>query len=194
MSSTSSILRAARRDNAPLARIAESLPELDGRPIRIGFLPSLHARRGRLHSGSQAAGEPVHAACFIRRRRIVLDEQLRSSRAEMTRVILHELFHFAWVRLGNPARASYADVLRREIAAGARGELGWSAESRKRRQKDAPPSAQLWREYVCESFCDTGAWLFGGTRRHEEFTLARRYRDRRAAWFARQFGSGCVSV
>ena len=41
-------------------------------------------------------------------------------------------FTFAWVRLGNPARRSYESLVREEWKHRARGELGWSAESRKR--------------------------------------------------------------
>jgi hypothetical protein len=44
-----------------------------------------------------------------------------------------------------------------------------------------------WREYVCESFCDTAAWLYGGLRTHDEFTLSPRFRRRRAAWFRQTF-------
>jgi hypothetical protein len=42
----------------------------------------------------------------------------------------------------------------------------------------------LWREYCCESFCDTAAWLYSGVQVHSEFTLAGRYRHRRRVWFA----------
>ncbi len=51
---------------------------------------------------------------------------------ELARILVHELFHFAWVRLGNPARRSYEALVREEWKRRARGELGWSAESRKR--------------------------------------------------------------
>ena len=40
-----------------------------------------------------------------------------------------------------------------------------------------------WRDYLCESFCDTAAWIYSGVRRHPEYTLAARHRDRRAEWF-----------
>ncbi|HVT94571.1 MAG TPA: hypothetical protein VHD76_17115 [Bryobacteraceae bacterium] len=193
MSSTTSILRAGPRDRASIAAVLDRLPELEGRPIHVSYLPFLHARRGRLSSGEHQPGQPVHAASFIRARRIVLDHALRSTHGELVRVILHELFHFAWVRLGNPVRASYEGMLRHEIAARARGELGWSAESRKRNDRrwkgNTPAARRAWRDYLCESFCDTGAWLYGGMRRHDEFTLARRHRDRRAEWFALQFGN-----
>ncbi len=53
------------------------------------------------------------------------------TRAEFPRIFVHEVAHFIWLRLGNPARLRYEDLVRAEIAAGARGELGWSAEWRK---------------------------------------------------------------
>ncbi|MBV8732209.1 MAG: hypothetical protein JO336_20565 [Acidobacteriia bacterium] len=74
----------------------------------------------------------------------------------------------------------------REHAAGARGELGWSAEWRKREltEKDVQTRSRLWREYCCESFCDTAASIYSGKPEHKEFTLALRYRERRKTWFA----------
>lgn len=187
-------MRASPRDKESIRAVLERLPEFEGRPIRISFLPSLHACRGKLHSGATQAGMPVHAASFIRDRGIVLDHSLRNSRAELGRVLLHELFHFVWVRLGNPARSSYGRLLRRELALRARGELGWSAESRKRDHRVGPASPRHWRDYVCESFCDTAAWLYGNTRRHDEFTLARRHRDRRAEWFTTQFRERAIPL
>ncbi len=81
--------------------------------------------------------------------------------------------------------------MRTELAAGTRGELGWSAEWR----KDALQSGDVrlrtrhWREYCCESFCDTAAFLYSGVRRHPEFTLAARFRGRRRAWFESSVGN-----
>jgi hypothetical protein len=40
-----------------------------------------------------------------------------------------------------------------------------------------------WRQYICESFCDTSAWIYSGVKSHEEFTLARRWRTKRCEWF-----------
>ena len=51
-----------------------------------------------------------------------------------------------------------------------------------------------WREYLCESFCDTAAWLYGDVRKHEEFTLAARFRQRRAGWFKAAFDGRAVQV
>jgi hypothetical protein len=137
-------------------------------------------------------GQEVHAATFIRQRRIVLDRALLASRAELRRILVHELFHFVWVRLSNAQRRGYVGALEDERAARARGELGWSAEMRKRTL--GAPAGRAWREYVCESFCDTAAWLYSGVRRHGEFTLAPRFRERRAAWFAAAFARRAVRI
>jgi len=51
-----------------------------------------------------------------------------------------------------------------------------------------------WREYLCESFCDTGAWLYAGVKGHDEYTLAARFRKRRRAWFAEAFRGGVARI
>jgi hypothetical protein len=123
----------------------------------------------------------------VPRREIVLESALASDPAELTRVLLHELFHFVWLHAGNPVRRSYEELLQNERRRGARGELGWSAESRKRplAPADIQRRSRRWREYVCESFCDTAAWLFAGLRTHDEFTLAPRFRRARREWLER---------
>jgi len=144
----------------------------------------LRAARGRLQVGGQR-GREVHAASFIRERRMVFDEALRHDASELSRILVHELFHFAWVRLSNPARESWRELLVRESARHARGELGWSAERLKCafQSSGAAISGRAWREYSCESFCDTAAWIYASTGEHEEFTLAPRFREIRRAWF-----------
>jgi hypothetical protein len=170
---------------------------LRGRRIRIRFLPGLSAGIRKLYS-NRPYGQPVYAATFIRRRQIVLDQELQRQTRELKRILVHELFHFAWVHLGNQARDSYQSLLTREWKQRARGELGWSAEMRKSSLLSGPQTsarnAAKWREYACESFCDTAAWLYSGLRRHAEFTLAPRYRNRRAAWFAATFGRREISI
>jgi hypothetical protein len=157
------------------------LPPISGAPVRIESAHALGARRGAVHAGT-----------FVRERRMAFD----CSRAEFRRIFVHELFHFIWVRLGNPARRSYELLVKGEWQARARGELGWSAEWRKR----ALPAGEVqsrgrrWREYCCESFCDTAAWLYSGARRHGEFTLAETHRARRRAWFAQRIESGRLSI
>src|SRR5712671_3618654 len=142
-------------------------PEVCGFPIRISFLPALRSHRGNLLSGNTASGKEVHGGSFLRQRRIVLDAALKKQPAELTRILTHELFHFAWLRLGNPKRRSYEDLVRGEIAKRVKGELGWSAESAKAAltRGDTLRRTRRWREYVCESFCDSGAWLLAGARR-----------------------------
>jgi hypothetical protein len=142
-------------------------------------------------------GQPVYAGSFIRKRQIVLDQELERQPRELARILVHELFHFAWVRLGNPARRSYEALVREEWKKRARGELGWSAESRKRellkgslRAADSPS----WRDYLCESFCDSAAWIYSGVRRHSEYTLAARHRKRRAEWFKAEFQGGAIPI
>jgi hypothetical protein len=95
------------------------------------------------------------------------------------------------VRAGNPLRRSWERHLKTELAAHARGELGWSAEWRKDDLKpaDIRLRSRQWRLYCCESFCDTGAWLYSGVARHPEFTLAARSRARRRDWFEQAFGN-----
>ena len=156
-----------------------------GQPIRVYWQPQLRAWKGRLHSG-EGPGAEVHAASFLRRRELVLDEALRDDGPELARILTHELFHFVWIRLGNRQRQDWEAVLLKELAARARGELGWSAECRKQRLsgEDWRERKRRWREYCCESFCDTAAWIYGGLGDHDEFTLAERFRARRRAWFA----------
>jgi hypothetical protein len=163
------------------------LPPLAGRPIRVELRASLG---------------PHLAATHIRRRVILLDAglletKLRDQAGEFERILVHEIFHFAWVRLSNQTRRSWEAVLAAELAAGVRGELGWSAEWRKKklrkdklRSSDVRGRTPAWRRYVCESFCDTSAWLCSGLRLHDEYTLAARARRIRRRWFAEHLLSG----
>jgi hypothetical protein len=176
--------------------IERRLAALEGRSIYLRFLPALTADGRRLYS-NRPNGQPVFAGSFIRKRRIVLDQELQRQPRELARILVHELFHFAWVRLGNRARRSYEELVREEWTQRARGELGWSAELRKRallKRSPNPAASAAWRDYLCESFCDTGAWIYSGVHRHAEYTLAARHRDRRAAWFRGAFGSGTIPI
>jgi hypothetical protein len=121
---------------------------------------------------------------------IVLDMELRSNPREHERIVLHELFHFVWVRLGNPHRLAWEALLFAERESRARGEAGWSAEWRKRElsDKDVSARSRRWREYCCESFCDTAAFAIGGN--DDESTLSRKRLAARAAWFAGHLGTG----
>ena len=157
------------------------MPPLEGLPVRVEVVRELRDRRG-----------PVHAGSFLRERRIVLD----CARAELPRILVHEVAHFIWLRLGNAVRRSYEDVVRAEIAGAARGELGWSAEWRKAAldARDIAARTRRWREYCCESFCDTAAWLYGGIELHEEFTLGAHWCRGRRTWFAEVLGNRTLSI
>ena len=159
-------------------------PVLRGRPIEVRYSEALR----------DTAGNEAHAATFLRRRLIVLDAELRRDAREHRRILLHELFHFAWVRLGNPRRLEWEALLEGEWAARTRGEAGWSAEWRKREltARDVEGRSVRWREYCCESFCDTATWLAGGG--ETEVTLARRWRNARRLWFRRAFESCSLPI
>ena len=136
-------------------------------------------------------GQPVLAGSFLRRREIIVDAELFDASDERARILTHELFHFVWLRLGNGARSQWSGVVEAEIRLRARGELGWSSEWRKRALlASSGTHSRQWREYICESFCDTAAWLYAGLDDHDEFTLARRWRVKRRTWFERAMGSG----
>jgi hypothetical protein len=169
---------ALERRAQPLLR---RLPGLIGNPIRVQSARGLRDARGAVHGGS-----------FLRERRIAIN----CTRQEFPRVFVHELAHFVWLRLGNPVRRSWEGVLRAERSAGARGELGWSAEWRKKELSPAQIRSRHrgWREYCCESFCDTAAWLYGGAGRHPEFTLAQHFRQCRRDWFAKAVESKRLSI
>jgi hypothetical protein len=146
-----------------------------GEPIEVRYSDGLR----------DTAGHPAHAATFIRRRLIILDSDLKRSPSEHSRILCHELFHFAWVRLDNSRRLSWEQLLRAELRVRATGEAGWSAEWRKGElcATDLTHRTRRWREYCCESFCDTAAWL--RTSQRSELTLARPQCDGRKRWFAR---------
>jgi hypothetical protein len=134
----------------------------------------LKAHRGKLLSGCDQPGTPVHAASFIRRREIVLETQLLARPRQLKLILIHEIFHFVWPRLGNKGRAEFTALITAELAAGARGELGESAAAAK---------THSLKHYVCESFCDTAAWLYSGVSNSPEFTLAARWQKKRRIWF-----------
>ena len=147
---------------------------LSGLPIRVEIRRSLG---------------PHSAATSIPGRLILLDAGLLATRGEFERILVHELFHFAWVRLSNQTRREWEAVLAEELAAGVCGELGWSAEWRKAKLNESDPRTRTrrWRLYACESFCDTAAWsytgFYTGLAKHDEFTLPQRARRRRQRWF-----------
>ena len=175
-------------------RVLRKMPPLAGDAIRIHSHPGLRDRRG-----------PVHAGAFLRQRRIACD----CTTAEFPRIFAHEVAHFIWLRLGNPRRRAWETLLRSEFRSCAPGELGWSAEWRKdgllqqnasKTGKGSRPSnavarrTRRWREYCCEAFCDTAAWMWSGVRRHAEFTLAANLREARRKWFDRHLTGRCLPL
>jgi hypothetical protein len=155
------------------------LPILSGEPIRVQVCPSLGAHL---------------AASSIPGRRIDLDASVFSRHGEFERILIHELFHFGWVRLSNAKRRAWEQVLAREWAARTRGELGWSAEWRKTalRREDVLRRTFRWRRYACESYCDTAAWIYCRLRAHDEFTLSPRARAARRKWFAAHYSKSAI--
>jgi hypothetical protein len=164
-----------------IREIEMGLPPFDGDPILISTRPRLTAHRGQLFSLRPRFGTPVYAASFIPERRIVLATELFDDTQALRLTLVHEWFHFVWPRLGNPRRLSFEALLQNERC---RGELGESAALGK---KIAGANARHWKNYVCESFCDTGAWMYAGVQIHASFTLAPRCRVARSKWFRQIF-------
>jgi hypothetical protein len=75
-----------------------------GRPIEIRSRDNL----------SDTAGNPAHAATFIRPRLIVPDHELRGNPRERERFLIHELFHFVRVRAGDKKCHAWEALLRSE--------------------------------------------------------------------------------
>lgn len=147
------------------------------------YQPQLTAFRGELLSRS-SQGDAVYAGSFLRKRKIVLEEQMLRTPRVLERIFVHEVFHFVWSRLRRDVREQYERLICAELSAGVPGELGWSAESMKMRltKTDRHKRTRLWRDYLCESFCDTAGWLFGSANRYSEMTLGREFRDERRQW------------
>jgi hypothetical protein len=163
------------------ASVLAELPALVGEPLRLDVRPRLTAAAGRLLSNQPGRGHAVFAASFIRRREIVLEAGLMAETKLLRGILLHELFHFAWVRSSNADRRNYAALLSEELNKRARGEMGESSQVSKVRLGKGSDSAG-WTNYVCESFCDTAACLFSPDEVWQT-SLAARWRDRRSAWF-----------
>jgi len=162
-------------------------------PLRIALMEAPAAWRTELISGG-SKGTEVHAASYLRKRRIVLAAELLEDSKELRRIFLHELFHFAWIRLANSDRHSWEEVVRREWRKNARGELGWSSESRKNKLRGKRLRKRRWREYLCESFCDTGAWACGRLGEHDEFTLGEAWRKERMRWWRSLLAGRLLSI
>ena len=154
------------------------LPPLSGRPIRVELRNSLG---------------PHHAATFIPRRLILLDRGVLTHKGDFERILIHEIFHFAWTRLSNETRRDWRNFLAREKS---KGELGWSAEWRKQKldPSDARNNSPKWKRYARESFCDSAAFLYSGLKQHDEFTLGPAARRARKAWFQKNVASRPIAI
>jgi hypothetical protein len=163
--------------------VFDRLPELRGREIDVRYRPRLTAWKGQLLSKSHK-GDAVYAGCFLRKRQIVLDDGMLRTPRVLERIFVHEVFHFVWSRLGARLRDSWHEVIDAEILRGANGELGWSAESMKLSvtDEDRINRSRRWKDYICESFCDTAGWYFGTASRYSEMTLGPRERALRRTW------------
>lgn len=142
------------------------MPELCGAPVKVEIRATLG---------------PHWAATSIPRRLILLDRGVLQNQGDFERILIHEIFHFVWVRLSNARRREWEILLAAERSP---GELGWSAEWRKLKLKpsDARMRSAKWRRYARESFCDSAAWAFAELKSHEEFTLPAALRRVRRAW------------
>lgn len=161
------------------------LPHLRApRAIHVSFRPHLTAYRGKLLSRSPK-GDAVYAGSYLRKRKIILDEQMTRTPRILERIFVHEVFHFVWSKLPNNLRLSFEEMVAAEFDDGVLGELGWSAESMKLQltRSDRDNRTRRWKDYICESFCDTAGWLFGRTRHYSEMTLGREERSVRRRWF-----------
>jgi hypothetical protein len=169
------------------------LPPLSGEAILVRDCAQLTAHRGKLVSVCPARGTAVYAASFIRQREMVLETDLLARPRRFRLILIHELFHFVWSRLGNRRRREFEALLREEQGRRARGGLGESSDVKRERltREDGERNSARWRDYVCESFCDTAAWFYAGQPRGPAFTLAKRWRDRRAKWIQDACESGC---
>lgn len=169
------------------------LVPFEGQPVHVEFRDSIRVSRGKITASAQAL--EVHAASFLPQRLIILERSLLEDPTELRRILVHELFHFVWRRLGNTRRREWDQLLVAESIAHARGDLGWSAQWRKEKLSagDRIDRSRLWRDYVCEAFCDTAAWMFA-LAPSDEHTLARSFCFKRRCWFFNILASGGLSI
>ncbi len=167
------------------------LPRLIGTKISVEMKPQLSVSRGQLLS-SEERGTPVYAASFIRRRCIVLDSALLATPRLLRAILVHELSHFVWVRLSNLSRNQFSLLIQQEHGSKARGEVGESASVHKLALSSSWASghARLWRNYICESFCDTSAAVFVPDAPRPRPHLSLRWLRIRCEWLRQQSRDG----
>jgi hypothetical protein len=166
--------------------------EFAGDPITIEFRPRLRAWRGKLVCGGER-GTQVHAGSFLRERRIVVDSALLKQVKERERIVAHEIFHFVWWKLGRGRRAGYEELVRAERG---RGEMGWSAEWRRKElgAEDWESRSRRLKDYLCESFCDTAAACLLEFEKHQEITLPKSRRLARRRWLEENLGGRRLKI
>ena len=102
---------------------------------------------------------------------------LRTPRV-LERIFVHEVFHFVWSKLGNRLRASYQELVLDELGCDARRtRLVRRSMKLQLAKSDLEGRTRRWKDYLCESFCDTAGWLYGSARQYSEMTLGRDQRD-----------------
>ncbi len=159
----------------------------EGDPIRIRYRADLR----------DTAGNPAHAATFIRSREIILDPESKKKPRQHRRILLHEYFHFVWVRLGNPRRAAWEALLKSEWETRARGEAGWSAEWRKKNLSAARccrPHALLARILLRKLLRYRRVCIFAANPDRSEVTLSPTRLRARTAWFPKRFPSQTFAI
>lgn len=154
-------------------------------PLKIAVAERLRVHRSQLFvnqnsaSGRSHSGGHTHAASFIPQRYIIFRRELFRRRVELGRIAYHEFCHFVWPGLGNSKRRLFASLLEQEFREGLAGELGHSSAARKEKLREPrraglAASPRAWRDYACESFCDTGSFVLLGKERrarHSEYSL-----------------------
>jgi hypothetical protein len=166
------------------------LPIEPAAAVQVAFLPRLTDYRGKLLSGDHR-GTPIYAAAFVRERRIVLETDLVKTPDALRFIFVHELFHLAWLRLGNGRREAFRKLLVNEIAANVRGELGESSTVKKGQWMACPEfsvRAPNWRDYTCESFCDSAASFYAAGRVPSGYKIGKAWTAIRRDWFDRNLG------
>jgi len=138
----------------------------------------------------------VYAGSFLRKRRIVLEQQMVKTPRVLERIFVHEVFHFVWSRLSRKLRDSYAQMIMDEFRRGIKGELGWSADSMKINlsAEDREALNRRWKDYLCESFCDTAGLMYGRATRYAEMTLDRDTREARRQWMLDHIDNRALTI
>ncbi len=82
-------LKQLRSSNKYVEAAKKRLPRFEGRSVSVRFLPELSAGRRKLYS-KRKVGQPVYAATFVRKRKIVFDGELEHQPKELARILAHD--------------------------------------------------------------------------------------------------------